>query len=245
MEPKIKETYRNKKPIRVLSFNIHKGKGWLKFKSTLVLIRDEIRLLDPDIVLLQEARNEQFEYIAENVWPHFSYGKNSVYPKGHHGNAILSKFPIILSENLDISIGRYERRGLLHSIAEIPNSQNLHLLCVHLGLFKKDRFMQLKKIVEYITTKIPKEEPLIIGGDFNDWYYHATEHMVNQLGLQEAFLNSQGTYAKTFPAWAPMLSLDRIYCRGFDTGTAQRYIHSQWRRLSDHVAIDVILKFIK
>ncbi len=90
--------------IRIISFNIHKGVGWLTRKSTITQIHTHLREQNPDIIFLQEVRGSQFELIAAEIWPHFSYGKNAVYQKGHHGNAILSKFPIHYSKNIDLTM---------------------------------------------------------------------------------------------------------------------------------------------
>lgn len=234
----------NWKDIRVISFNMHKGMSWLTRKSTLDAIRKEIREINPDIILLQEIRGSQFEYLAEEVWPHFRYGKNVVYTKGHHGNAILSKFPIHFSENINISIRWFEKRGMLHCVVHLNKTHPLHLICVHLGLFKRDRHKQLEQIVQHIRTKVPANESLILGGDFNDWGSHATEHLIENLGLQEAFMHSHGCYARTFPSWAPFLRLDRIYSRGLQTNKAECLTHKNWRVLSDHVAIAVYFSLV-
>ncbi|MBX3710032.1 MAG: endonuclease/exonuclease/phosphatase family protein [Gammaproteobacteria bacterium] len=229
--------------IRILSFNIHKGVGWINRKSTLDQIHVQIQALHPDIILLQEICGYQFDLFANGRWPHFTYGKNAIYPKGHHGNAILSKFPILFTENIDLSTNHYEHRGLLHAVIYLAEKNAfMHLLCVHLGLFKSDRKKQLEKIAHFIIENIPDHEPLILGGDFNDWSGIATDPLVNKLSLQEAFLSSAGSYAKTFPAWAPVLKLDRIYHRGFDTYQAYRIIHKPWKILSDHIALEAFLK---
>lgn len=228
--------------IHVVSLNMHKGTGWFTRKSTLDRLREQIRQLEPDLILLQETQGTQFEFIAEEIWPHFSYGMNVSKDNGHHGNAILSKFPIVFSNNIDISKGSYERRGLLHTIIERPScNSRVHLLCVHLGLFKNDRLKQLAQIVEYINAEIPLNDFLILGGDFNDLGSHATAPLVEGLGLQETFLHFHGSYAKTFPAWAPLLRLDRIYCRGFDVHHARCLTDRAWKILSDHIAIEVFL----
>lgn len=231
--------------IRVMSFNIHKGIGGVLPKSTISKIRRRIRELHPDVILLQEIQGSQFEAFTTEIWPHFTYGRNAVYTKGHHGNAILSKFPIHFTENIDISMHRYERRGLLHSVIKLSAEHELlHLLCVHLGLFKRGRRKQLDKIGKFIQTRIKPHEPLILGGDFNDWTDFATPLLVEKLGLQEAFLNSHGAYARTYPVWAPVLKLDRLYLRGFHINHAHRLIQKPWRYLSDHTALEVSLRLI-
>jgi len=229
--------------IRIISFNMHKGLGWMSWKSTLAQIQSYLHEQNPDIIFLQEVRGLQLEMIASGLFHHFSYGKNLVYKTGHHGNAILSKFPIHFSKNIDISMHRFERRGLLHNIVTLASpSQRLHLLCLHLGLFQKDREKQLKKIIEYMQVNIPENEALIVGGDFNDWQECATDFMIKSLGFSEAFLNSQGSYAKTYPAWAPLFKLDRIYMRGFTINKAHRLTQNGWRLLSDHIAIEAYLQ---
>ncbi len=45
-----------------------------------------------------------------------------VYPEGHHGNAVLSRFPIEYYENRDISVGNGEKRGLLYCRIVPPQS---------------------------------------------------------------------------------------------------------------------------
>ncbi len=42
-----------------------------------------------------EELDSQFAFLADEIWPHFAYGKNAIYSAGHHGNAILSKHPIL------------------------------------------------------------------------------------------------------------------------------------------------------
>src|SRR5258708_7724883 len=121
--------------LKVLSYNIHKGVCYYTRKVVLDELRQVLRTVNPDIVFLQEVRREpqrssvasQFEYLADQLWPHYAYGKNAVYTKGHHGNAILSKFPIQFHHNLDISTSRFEKRGLLHAKVKIPSFGDLDL----------------------------------------------------------------------------------------------------------------------
>ena len=61
------------------------------------------------------------EFLANAVWPAFAYGKNSAYTAGHYGNALLSKFSISKTNNVDISAHTTEQRGMLHYAIEIPN----------------------------------------------------------------------------------------------------------------------------
>ena len=96
--------------IKVLTYNIHKGFDRYNRDFVLHKMRDQLRDAEVDVVLLQEIQGRhyrhetgistwpevtQFEFLADSIWPHYAYGKNAIYEKGHHGNAILSKFIII------------------------------------------------------------------------------------------------------------------------------------------------------
>ena len=119
--------------LRVLSYNVHKFKHYALRRYSIDKLREMIRKLDLDIVFLQEITGHHplklrrnfgmapLEHLADEVWPHFAYGKNAVYPAVSHGNAILSKFPIKKWKNVDISNHRLEQRGLLLSEVLIPS----------------------------------------------------------------------------------------------------------------------------
>jgi endonuclease/exonuclease/phosphatase family metal-dependent hydrolase len=239
--------------LRVLSYNIHKGFDSSNFRFILKKLKDSIQSAQADLVLLQEvvghhekhkARIQewptisQFEYLADRVWPHYAYGKNAVYTHGHHGNAILSKYPILKWENVDISANRLERRGLLHAVIELPNSsEELHVICLHLALFEAGRKLQLQRLCERIQAMVPAKSPLIVGGDFNDWTERASPILGKDLQLSEIFLKLSGNHARTFPSWMPALKLDRIYYRSLDPLSAHALAQGIWTDLSDHVAL--------
>lgn len=242
-----------KKPLRILSYNIHKGFSFSNARFILNLIKRAIRKVHPDLVFLQEVvghhqlhskkyrhwpLSSQFEYLADELWPHFAYGKNAVYSAGHHGNAILSKYPILEWENLDISTNTFENRGLLHATISIPQAHfSVNLICAHLSLFEMDRKKQITKLCQRIQHAVPTQAPLIVAGDFNDWREVATSTLREQVHLEEAFSQLHGEHARTFPSWLPLVCLDRIYYRGFTPVSATRLSGTPWRRLSDHAAL--------
>ncbi len=241
------------KGLSILSYNIHKGFS-MNRRFVLNAIKEAIRTTHADLVFLQEIVGEhsghsrkhaswpastQFEFLADSVWTHFAYGKNAVYVDGHHGNAILSKHPIIEWENLDISNNRFERRGLLHATIEPlrPGTQPVHAICVHLDLFERGRAQQLKRIIKRIQQNVPNDAPLILAGDFNDWRESASPILKAELGVTEAHFSMHGKHAASFPAWFPFLRLDRIYLRGFAPLEARCFTESPWDALSDHGAV--------
>jgi endonuclease/exonuclease/phosphatase family metal-dependent hydrolase len=208
-----------------------------------------------DLVLLQEAVGHrartqpdnahpgepQYEYLADGVWPDFAYGKNAVTENSHHGNAILSRFPIEKWENFNISTNGLERRGVLLTRVSIPERGSLYCLCTHLDLTAWGRRKQFAAIRHLVNEHVPAEAPLVLGGDFNDWRVEATAELAEPLGMIEAFAHLTGQVARTFPARLPMLRLDRIYLRGLRVQRARTLASPAWRRLSDHLAIGVEL----
>ena len=218
-------------------------------------LRARMREERADLVLLQEAVGHrartrpdrahpgepQYEYLADGVWPDFAYGKNAVTENSHHGNAILSRFPIEKWENFNISTNGLERRGVLLTCVNIPKRGPLYCLCTHLDLTAWGRRQQFAAIRHLVNEHVPPEAPLVLGGDFNDWRVEATTELAEPLGMIEAFAHLTGKVARTFPARMPMLRLDRIYLRGLRVRQARTLASPAWRRLSDHLAIGVEL----
>lgn len=246
------------KTLQVITYNIHKGFSHFQRHLSVHDLRERLRGLSADVVFLQEvlgshARHAlqhtnwpsapQYEFLADSLWNDFAYGKNSAYDAGHHGNAILSKFPIVKWDNEDVSMSRMERRGLLHCEIEIPGwDRRLHCVNVHFGLFGHWRKKQLEMLRHRIERLVPREDPLVIAGDFNDWRRRVSWQLAHALGVTEVFENAQGRPARSFPSMLPLLHLDRIYIRGFKVRLAHAHRDRHWSRISDHVALSAILE---
>ena len=240
-------------PLRVLSYNIHKGFSTGNRQFVLRRIREAIRTVHPDLVFLQEVlghheehrsryadwpEQSQFEFLSHEIWPHYAYGKNAVYDSGHHGNAILSKYPLSFWENIDISTNRMERRGLLHAIVDVPGRHPpVHAFCLHLGLFETDRKVQTRRLCDRIDSHVSQTDPLVIAGDFNDWRGRVTGELEKRLEIRETFQFLNGAHARTYPSWLPALRLDRIYFRGMKPKNAKCLLGKPWNELSDHIAL--------
>lgn len=239
--------------LKVLSYNIHKGLSIGNFKFILPQILSLLHEVKPDFVCLQEVLGHhvrhkkhlpakpdisQFEYLAGESWPHFAYGKNAVYQKGNHGNAILSRYPIRSVKNMNVSTNRLEKRGILHAFIEVrEDAPTLHVICVHFGLSERGRRKQISRLIDQIHLEVPPHEPLIVVGDFNDWRGRLTAKLKDEAGLEESFLKLHGKHAKTFPVWLPAFELDGIYYRGLTVKSAKCLSAKPWNSLSDHAAI--------
>jgi endonuclease/exonuclease/phosphatase family metal-dependent hydrolase len=239
--------------IRVLTVNIHKGFGFLNGRFVLQELRHAIRGVDADVVFLQEVQGSHtgrpsrvtgwpqaphYEFLADQIWPQFAYGRNAIYPSGHHGNALLSKYPIVRYENHDVSLGGHEARGLLHCELSIPGSElGVHAICVHLSLRESHRRRQLSLLCDIVAQRVPASAPLLVAGDFNDWRRRAHRVLERCAGLHEVFVSAHGRAATTFPAAMPVLQLDRIYVRNARRHAPLTLPRRPWSRLSDHAPI--------
>jgi endonuclease/exonuclease/phosphatase family metal-dependent hydrolase len=187
----------------------------------------------------------QDEFLAEGVWQSTSYGSNVIYGHGHHGNAILSRFPIEHSHNQDVTQLRFERRGLLHATIRVPGlDQALHCVCVHLSVFARSRRRQMDALAGYLEGATGPGSPLIVAGDFNDWRNEAHELLAHRLGMVEAFGGAFGgddSPGRSFPSRRPLLRLDRIYVRGFTVEQAAMHSGAPWSKISDHAALSAHL----
>ena len=239
--------------IKVLTVNIHKGFTFFNRKFILPELREAVRLVGADVVFLQEVTGSHathpdkfdnypetphYEFLADSIWPQFAYGRNAVYTKGDHGNAVLSKFPIVRFENHDVSISGPEKRGLLHCQLQVPGrSVNLHAICVHLSLTEAHRTLQLDKLCKLVHQAVPATAPLVVAGDFNDWRNRAHDQLVKGADLHEVFVQAYGRAARTFPARLPVLRLDRIYVRNAIGHSPAVLPYKPWSHLSDHAPL--------
>jgi endonuclease/exonuclease/phosphatase family metal-dependent hydrolase len=239
--------------LRVLSYNIHKGLGFGSRSFVLPAIRDALLTSQADIVFLQEVVGQhdkhamrfeewpampQHDFLAGAAWPHRAYGKNAIYAHGHHGNAILSRFPIVRFENIDVSTNPLESRGILHAVIDIPGiASTVHCMCVHLNILQRGRDLQIRRLVRRVAQGCVRSEPLIVAGDFNDWQGRATDHLFEHLELHEVFVKVTGSHALSFPSRYPLLRLDRLYVRALKPLAASVLVQSPWATLSDHAPI--------
>ena len=165
-----------------------------------------------------------------------------IYDSGHHGNAILSKYPIVRWDNEDVSMHHCERRGLLHCEIAIPGwSQPLHCINVHLGLLGHWRRKQIALLKDRIERLVPPEAPLVIAGDFNDWRRRVSRALAQSLNVSEVSRPRQVAPRAVIRPLLPLLHLDRIYVRGFAIRIAHAHHGRAWSRVSDHIALSALL----
>lgn len=195
--------------LRIATYNIHKGVSAMSRRNRIHDLRAGLHALEADVVFLQEVqgRNDlhagrfdnwpevaQHTFLAGDRWAEAVYGRNSVRTDGDHGNALLSRFPLVAHENIDISDHRFESRGLLHCEFDFAGV-SVHCICAHLGLFEDSRARQADAIIARIRSHVPADAPLVIAGDFNDWRHRLGRRLVESLDVREVFSSHESPRA--------------------------------------------------
>jgi endonuclease/exonuclease/phosphatase family metal-dependent hydrolase len=233
--------------LRVATYNIHKGVQGIGPARRLEIhnLGHAVEQLDADIVCLQEvrklhAREEQYftrwpelpqhEFLApEGYFP--VYQTNARTRHGEHGNALLSRWPVVSHGHEDMSDHRFEQRGLLHVEVQF-NRRTVHVIVLHLGLIPGSRIRQVEQLGRFIDREIPRRAPLIVAGDLNDWGGKLRPQMM-AFGLKDFV----GERALTYPSRLPLAQLDYVYARGLKPVGLQIPRGRIWWRMSDHLPL--------
>jgi endonuclease/exonuclease/phosphatase family metal-dependent hydrolase len=233
--------------IRVATYNIHKGVQGIGPVRRLEIhnLSLAVEAMDADVVCLQEVRhrNRREEAYFEQ-WPtqgqadflaplgyESVYRTNAVTRHGEHGNALLSRWPVIAHQHEDMSDHRLEQRGLLH-VELLVHGRRVHVLVVHLGLIRASRVRQLAQLKQFMLREIPLNAPLLVAGDFNDWNKRLRETFAC-VGLHAW----GGTAQPTFPSRLPLAQLDHVFARGLEPLSISVPRGRVWWRMSDHLPL--------
>jgi endonuclease/exonuclease/phosphatase family metal-dependent hydrolase len=236
--------------IRVATYNIHKGVQGIGPTRRLEIhnLGHAIEQLDADIVCLQEVRKMNRQAAARfRHWPELPqadflapegytavYETNAITRHGEHGNALLTRWPVLRKTHQDISDHRFEQRGLLHVAIDVEG-RPVHAIVVHLGLIKGSRVRQVALLREFIEREIPPGEPLVVAGDFNDWGARM-RYAMNAMGLRDTG-DLRGARTLTYPSRLPVTQLDFIYGRQVEPVATTVPRGPIWARMSDHLPL--------
>lgn len=233
--------------LRVATYNIHKGVQGLGPRRRLEIhnLGHAVEQFDADIVCLQEVRKmhrreesffthwpdlPQAEFLApEGYTP--VYRTNAVTRHGEHGNAMLSRWPVVSHQHEDMSDHRFEQRGLLHTEVQF-HGLAVHVVVVHLGLIRASRQRQLAQLLRFVARELPLDAPLVVAGDFND-----TEQFVARAFRASGLTAMAGQRLATFPSRLPLMQFDHVFARGMRPLSLAVPRGPIWSRMSDHLPL--------
>lgn len=160
--------------LHVLTYNIHKAIGNdRRYRPDRIL--EILRASKADILCLQEvdyrvprSRNDDLAHLLANgLGFHCALGLNVFLKHGAYGNAILSRYPIVHTENLNITWGIKKARGCLMSRIQAPGGE-VAVMNMHLGLAGFERSWQVRKILRSAFFERVRTLPTVVLGDTND-----------------------------------------------------------------------------
>ncbi len=239
--------------LRVATWNIHKGVRGLGPNRRLEIhdMVHAVEQFDADIICLQEVRSvnrkeagyftrwpelPQADYLAPEGYEAV-YRTNAHTRHGEHGNALLSRWPVINHQHEDMSDHRFEQRGLLHTEVLVQDA-SVHVIVVHLGLIAGSRARQLAQLSKFIEREIPKKATLLVAGDFNSpvapvkWAQEAMKIRANaKVHVPER--------TPTFPSRLPLVQLDHVFARHAQPTGSHVPRGAIWSRMSDHLPLIV------
>ncbi|MBX7083285.1 MAG: endonuclease/exonuclease/phosphatase family protein [Nannocystaceae bacterium] len=209
--------------LTVVSYNVHKCIGGVDRRYRPERVCETLAHYEPDFLLLQEvddgaARSDyhrQVDLIGDALaLPHRTWFPNHALRKGGaYGNAILSRFPLTDTRNVDLTVAGRKARSVLHGRFRVRvrgSLRTVHVFNLHLGLLERDRRVQLERFLQaHPFAGLHERTPIVVGGDFNDVWGTLGPEL-----LQPAGFRAWTRRFPTFPAWAPVRALDGIYVRG-------------------------------
>lgn len=229
--------------LRIVTYNIHKCIGGLDRRYDPQRTAEALATTEPDVVLLQEVddgakrsnRERQVDRLAELTGLHHStwFPNVTVRGGGHYGNAVLSRYPIVQTSNVDLTVRLKKRRSVLHAELRVRHDEVdriVHIFNMHLGLAEFERKIQLRRFLECDPfARLHHDTPIIVGGDLND-VYGGLWRLLSPAGFR-----GPARSPRTFPAWAPMRALDGLYVRGnVEVSALARAEAAVAKRASDH-----------
>ncbi len=226
--------------LRVATYNIHRciGKDGIEDFSRVAAV---LREINGDIIALQEVTSHQgtaadmLAYLAAAVKMEPVPGFTLQKAQGRYGNALLSRLPVSAINRIDISMPGREPRGLIEAHFQLDKLQII-VWATHLGLGVRERHRQVNKLLQIVDAADAELGMLL--GDLNEWL--AWSRCLRALRRRFTATPSPAT----FPAWRPLLKLDRIWIDRTDMKVDLRaHRTATSKAASDHLPLvaDIIL----
>jgi endonuclease/exonuclease/phosphatase family metal-dependent hydrolase len=200
--------------MRIVTYNIHKGRG-IDGRTSIKRIANVLADLDADIIALQEvfsfceAAEGQVEALASALRMQAAFGCTRHHRGRPYGNAILTRWPILESRDMDISWLHRERRGCIRADLETPRG-TLHVFNIHMGTSYFERRYQVKSLLASKQLYEGLSGPRVLVGDFNEWIKGLTTRMLSEK-FESLNLALHMRKRRSYPGFLPLMHLDHVY----------------------------------
>lgn len=199
--------------IRVLAYNIHHAEGM----DSVVDLRRLARLIadaEPDLVAVQEVdsvvdRTGDVDQAAElgrltGLEPRF--GSFMPYQGGSYGMAVLSRLPVVRSDNLRLPDGAEPRTALAVTVRLPRSGVPLRFVGIHFYRTAEERLAQAVSLEEQLGAEAV---PTVLAGDFNS---RPGSEVMGHLAAGWTVVE-KGEDSFTFPSYAPDHEIDYVLMR--------------------------------
>lgn len=230
--------------MRVLTYNIHRGIGGRDHRYRLDRIVKVIADEAPDLICLQEVdrnlrrsgRDDQPARLAEALGAAVTFFQpNVTFGKGCYGNLILSRWPLRETRLVSLRMAWHWPRGAQTAVVETPEGP-FRLVNWHLGLGEHERHWQARHLLAQADLRGGDLVPTLIIGDSNDWRNTLAHGPLAHHGFHH--VTAPREHFRTFPAYYPVVSLDKAFARGHLRCDRARVVHGHLaRRASDHLPL--------
>jgi len=200
--------------MRIVTYNIHKGRG-IDGRTSIKRIANVLADLEADIIALQEvfsfceAAEGQVEALASALGMQAAFGCTRHHRGRPYGNAILTRWPILDSRDMDISWQDRERRGCIRADLETPRG-TLHVFNIHMGTSYFERRYQVKNLLASKQLHEDLSGPRVLIGDFNEWIKGLTTKMLSEK-FESLNLELHIQKRRSYPGFLPLMHLDHVY----------------------------------
>jgi endonuclease/exonuclease/phosphatase family metal-dependent hydrolase len=158
------------KQLKVATYNIHIGKDAdnnLNLESTI----ETLRATGADLIGLQEIERhsprsqfaDQPRKLAEALGMQYHFEPALSVGPFEFGNAVLSRYPILATERIDLKSSKEDRVALLATVD--VQGRPVRVLVTHLGLLQPERARDVAELRNRLQGE--EEAPVLVLGDFN------------------------------------------------------------------------------
>ncbi len=222
--------------LRLASYNVHSCVGTdYRYDPDRVLA--VLREIDADVLALQEIgdrkgqraeRDDQFDFMRESLGMRGIFAAELIRGRYRFGNAVFVRGEILDTRAIDLSVGAFEHRNALDCLVETAQGR-LRVVATHLGLFPGERRRQIGMLSHVLPQR--RVPVAAVMGDFN--IFGPQRRMLGVLGAPQPLPR-----LPTFPAYRPMMSLDRMWAIPAERVVSLRVHRTQLSRVaSDHLPL--------
>jgi endonuclease/exonuclease/phosphatase family metal-dependent hydrolase len=195
--------------VRVATYNVHQcvGRDARHDPKRVCAVLDA---MDADVIALQELQWDPAEalHLLEDFARTLGYrpiaGPTLLRAKGHYGNALLTRLPVLEHALLELTVNGHEPRGAIDVMLD-TGAQPLRVMATHLGLWPYERRWQMRRLLARLDLA-PKTSTVLMG-DLNEWFLWG-----RPLRWLRAWFGDMPA-PPTFPGAFPLFALDRIWVR--------------------------------